>query len=185
MTDTLQPDFWNRAVEELGPPLYRYFGVRLGLQEASDPTQETLLRLYRYVLNVGLKPSKGNMRMLAFGIARNVLKESWRSQQRHSSADSELADFHADAPSPHELSPQEAALSLSSLMELLSPDEREVVSLLVDRDLSLAEIAVLIDCPLNTVKSHLHRARKKMAEHGNRLERSVSTSTSEKGDSHE
>ena len=42
----------------------------------------------------------------------------------------------------------------------LSPKQRSVAMLHLEQELSLSEVAAIMDIPLNTVKVHLHRARK-------------------------
>lgn len=47
---------------------------------------------------------------------------------------------------------------LETAVRRLPPRQREVVSLRFFGDLRLEEIAALLDCPLGTVKSNLHKA---------------------------
>jgi RNA polymerase sigma-70 factor (ECF subfamily) len=56
-------------------------------------------------------------------------------------------------------------MRLKEAIGLLSSSEQEVISLLVSRDLPLPEIASVLDIPLNTVKSHIHRAKSKLREY--------------------
>jgi RNA polymerase sigma-70 factor (ECF subfamily) len=59
---------------------------------------------------------------------------------------------------------------LRRLVAELPPDPRIVVTLRFQEDLDLAEIASIVDMPLNTVKSHLRRSlevlRRKLADRG-------------------
>lgn len=54
--------------------------------------------------------------------------------------------------------------SLMMLVDGLPPERRAVVVLRYGDDLSLAEIARVLDLPLGTVKSHLHRGLATLAE---------------------
>ena len=49
-------------------------------------------------------------------------------------------------------------------MEVLSGSQREVVSLYHQKGVAIQEIAVLLEMPAGTIKSHLHRARKRMRD---------------------
>lgn len=164
-------------LQSLLAPLHRYCAARIGPLDAPDATQETLLRLLRLTRTAsgsaahGFDPQRGTLRMLAFGIARNVLNEMWRNEARGASPKAGEVTHPSTERSPssaHEarsLEPAEAALLLSQLMKVLSPIEQDVISLLVSKDLSLDEIGKILDLNVNTIKSHMHRAREKMARH--------------------
>ena len=52
---------------------------------------------------------------------------------------------------------------LESALDRLSPEQRAVIELTYFQGLHYSEIAVLMDCPENTVKTRMHHARKKLA----------------------
>ncbi|NOT10969.1 MAG: sigma-70 family RNA polymerase sigma factor [Methylococcaceae bacterium] len=52
---------------------------------------------------------------------------------------------------------------LESALETLSLDQRAVIELTYFQGLHYSEIAELMDCPENTIKTRMHHARKKMA----------------------
>jgi RNA polymerase sigma factor (sigma-70 family) len=60
--------------------------------------------------------------------------------------------------------------TLRQLVAQLAPPARLVVTLRFQEDLQLSEIAEVLEMPINTVKSHLHRSletlRTKLAERG-------------------
>jgi len=62
------------------------------------------------------------------------------------------------------------ASTLRQLVAQLTPPARLVVTLRFQEDLQLSEIAEILEMPLNTVKSHLHRSletlRSKLADRG-------------------
>jgi RNA polymerase sigma factor (sigma-70 family) len=53
--------------------------------------------------------------------------------------------------------------ALASAIDRLRPEYRRLVVLRYQEDQSYEEIAALLDLPLGTVKSHLHRARRELA----------------------
>jgi RNA polymerase sigma-70 factor (ECF subfamily) len=54
--------------------------------------------------------------------------------------------------------------ALSWAFERLSPDHQTVIELCFSEDFSYQEIADIMDCPINTVKTRLFHARKKLSE---------------------
>jgi len=52
---------------------------------------------------------------------------------------------------------------LESALDKLSSDQRAVIELTYFQGLHYSEIAVLMECPENTVKTRMHHARKKLA----------------------
>lgn len=63
----------------------------------------------------------------------------------------------------------ELAAALQTAIGHLRPEYREVVTLRYEQDLDYDEIADVTGLPMGTVKSSLHRARKELAEHLERL----------------
>jgi RNA polymerase sigma-70 factor (ECF subfamily) len=52
---------------------------------------------------------------------------------------------------------------LESAFDALSLDQRAVIELSYFQGLNYSEIAVLMECPENTIKTRMHHARKKLA----------------------
>ena len=76
----------------------------------------------------------------------------------------QLADQATDAPSPFDSVEQnDAADALRNALGKLSLDHREVIWLCYFEDKSLAEIASIVQCPENTVKTRLFHARRALA----------------------
>jgi RNA polymerase sigma-70 factor (ECF subfamily) len=150
---------WDHCVRELGPPLLRYFSALHAPSVAADFVQETLLRLVRKVEGGAFDASRGSLRMYAFGIARRVRLEHFDDL-----VPSE--PFHEEAVPSHEdrLIKRERSHRLRRAISRLPEAQRDIVLLLLDRELTLADIATLTAQPLNTVKSHVHRAKERLRE---------------------
>lgn len=56
----------------------------------------------------------------------------------------------------------DAAMTVMQALKLLPHDERTAVSLFYIEDLPIKKIAIVMQMPENTVKSHLHRAKEKL-----------------------
>jgi RNA polymerase sigma-70 factor (ECF subfamily) len=147
---------WNDIVLDLGPALYRYFRVSFDTIEADDMVQEVFVRLYKKVDRGEWDPLKGSLRMLSFGIARLLRFERHRSRlQREEISENETSDdsFESQAALKQEV------LMLRRFIHALDEPQKEIFLLLIDQDLSLGEIAKILDLPEGTVKSHIHRTK--------------------------
>lgn len=161
---------WNQVVSDIGPRLYRYFCGSFSPQTASDLTQETLIRLIKKNDDGHFDPSKGSLIMLAYGIARMVRLEAWKSAPPEEVfANPSDFDDRVSHPIDQNLLESNLLLLRSSIAELSEP-QRQIVLLHIDEDLTLQQISELMKIPLNTVKSHIHRAketlRKKLNDKG-------------------
>ncbi|MCF6251752.1 MAG: sigma-70 family RNA polymerase sigma factor [Methylococcaceae bacterium] len=100
-----------------------------------------------------------------FGIAYNKARKSMQ-QSRFDQAesldlmDSENTQFGRNNP---ELKQLELRNTLENAFYVLSPDQRTVIELTYYHGLHYDEIAQLMDCPENTVKTRMYHARKKLA----------------------
>lgn len=167
-----RPGFAEEALPWLDA-VYRY-ALRLTAGDrsvADDVVQETFLRAYRHWHTFERGTSA---RAWLFTIARNVFL---RSQERRARAP-EMLESELD-PDAARLSPDIIRdLSRSDpehrffdsfidqevirAVERLPADFREVVVLSDIEGLSHAEIADIVDVPLGTVKSRLHRGRRQL-----------------------
>lgn len=129
---------------------------------ADDLAQEVFLRAYR-----GLVGFEGRSRFSTwiYRIAYNVFLN-------HRTRSKELAalpqGFESSAAAPDtELSPNRLDLrrDLAAAIGELPERYRAVVTLYYLEDVSYPEIAEVLDLPLGTVKTHLHRAKRMLREH--------------------
>ncbi|MBW3619511.1 MAG: sigma-70 family RNA polymerase sigma factor [Actinobacteria bacterium] len=171
--DHLRDDAFRRYVV---PELEVLYGVAMRLtrdpHDAEDVVQETLLRAYRSIHRFdGRYPRAWLLTILRnanINRARKRTPDLLRDEQRTLGAlPAPGSDGRADGAA-------EAALSripddtIVDALERLSDDHRAVVALVDIDGLSYRETAELLDIPVGTVMSRLHRARKKLRA---RLER--------------
>lgn len=133
---------------------------------AEDVTQETFLRAYRTFERF---EAGTDCRAWLLTIMHSVLINRYHHARRHpetpledlapdsealATADAQLTAFIDQAPAPQ----VEAAL-------LSLPEEYRSVVVLVDiEELSYAEAARALECPVGTVRSRLYRARRTLAQ---------------------
>ena len=126
-------------------------------------------------------PEKGRLSTWLFGIAHNkglkllerngrYREESLEDYQITSEGDEENADYTYDSASSSSSNPERVAMgwelgeALSWAFAKLSPDHQAVIELCFTEDFTYQEIAEIMDCPINTVKTRLFHARKRLAE---------------------
>ena len=78
-------------------------------------------------------------------------------------ADTFFSSFEDHAPNPEQACAMHKEQRwLRDALSILSSDQREVITLCYFDGMSLSEIAAVMDCPVNTVKTRLHYARRKL-----------------------
>ena len=100
-----------------------------------------------------------------FGIAYNKARQSLRNagNKDEESLDEMDDDNLVFEDNDSGLKQLEMTDWLESALDKLSSDQRAVIELTYFQGLHYSEIAVLMDCPENTVKTRMHHARKKLA----------------------
>lgn len=120
---------------------------------AAEVTQEAFIKAWRAL------PRFRGEAALATWLTRLALNAA-RDHLRRQRARPVLLFLGAPsgAPGRESLQAAEDRDELRRALDRLSPEARRIVALRYGRDLSLAEIAAILDCPEGTVKSRLHAA---------------------------
>lgn len=136
-------------------------------EEAEDVTQEVLLRLFRHRRKV--EPERMGAWLLR--VTRNACYDLLRQRRTRNRHTAEIDDEVAcELPDPHTLSPEAQAgnaafrCRLEEELRELSEPYRSVLILREIQGLKYREIADTLEMPLNTVRVHLHRGRRKLRE---------------------
>jgi RNA polymerase sigma-70 factor (ECF subfamily) len=126
--------------------------------EARDAAQDGFLRAYAALRRFR---AGAEFRPWLLRIVANAARNRRRSRNRRTALALRAADQPANgaAPSPEVavLAAERRALLLAAI-ERLSLEDRDVIVMRWFGELSEAEIAAALDCPLGTVKSRLSRA---------------------------
>ena len=149
-----------------GPLLYR-FTLRLSRDTAvaEEITQEVFLALIRNTSRYD--PQRGaSLSTWLCAIARRQLWRHLERTQRFVPIDSPDEPF--DPPSPDDnpaeiLSRAEALAALREGLESLPLLLKEVIILCDLEELTYQQVALILDIPIGTVRSRLHRARARLA----------------------
>ena len=160
-------DFQREAAPHMSL-LYNYAYWMTGdRDDADDLLQETFLKAYRF----WDKYEKGtNIKAWLFKIMKNSYINLYRKDKRepdkvdYEDVQNFYNDIRAESTNPNDLQEQIFGGLLddeiSAALESLPEEFRTVVILCDIEGLPYEEIAEFVDCPIGTVRSRLHRARK-------------------------
>jgi RNA polymerase sigma-70 factor (ECF subfamily) len=144
------------AFHEHKDAIYRFAWRMTGSADAAaDIAQETFLVMVREPLR--FDPIRGNLRAFLLGVARNITRRWWRDEQRWD----ELEDTHLPAVAL-DTEVNEISRMVATAVQSLAPLQCEVVILAQYEEMSLEEIARIVDAEVGTVKSRLFRARENL-----------------------
>jgi RNA polymerase sigma-70 factor (ECF subfamily) len=129
--------------------------------DADDLVQETLLRAYRFWDRYEVDT---HLRAWLHRILRNAFVNEYRRRTRERDVLQQArAAFEVGAPEPQrEAGADELDGSLSFALEALPEEYRSVLWAIAVDDDSYREAAERLGCPVGTVMSRLHRARRGM-----------------------
>jgi RNA polymerase sigma-70 factor (ECF subfamily) len=127
--------------------------------DAEDVAQEAFVRLWRAL---PLYDGRASFSTWLYVIARNAcLSELRRRGARPTDPLDDEAAHSATRLAPG--APLESRLDCETLVATLDEPQRRIVRLFYLEERSYEQVAEMLDMPINTVRSHLHRARKRLA----------------------
>ena len=150
------------------------FGTLLRLtgsrEHVDDLAQEVFLRLYR-----ALPGFRGEALITTYlyRIAVNVAQDEWKRRRRedrsHISLSDETSNWedrleHPDRNAEQQIEEREFQQLVEEQLQLLSQIERTVLVLYHQEERTYEQIAYVLSVPIGTVRTHLHRGRKKLRE---------------------
>lgn len=153
------PDAFVVLVERHHTAIHGYVRRRLGDSEADDAAAEVFARAFRRRESFR-SGAEESARPWLFGIAAHVLAERRRAEGRRMRAIERLAAQPAGqlAPGSEDVDPD-----LVRALRRLDGRDREALLLLAWAELSYDEIATALDVPVGTVRSRIHRARRRLS----------------------
>jgi RNA polymerase sigma-70 factor, ECF subfamily len=152
-----------RLVERHLPKVRRVlFGVLNGNREdMQDVEQEVLIGLCRDLNRFRFGSAFSTY---LYRLARNKAIDFIRRQARQKRAVRAVAEEHRVAPDEEPLELAERRAVLFDILARLPETERLLVVFKEIEGLPLAEISAIVDLPEGTIKSKLHRTRRKMVK---------------------
>jgi RNA polymerase sigma-70 factor (ECF subfamily) len=142
---------------------------RLGVREADieDVCQEVFVVVHR---KLGDFAGRSSVKTWIYGIAVRTASDYRRraGHRREVATDTPPEELSRD--DPHDaLVARRARTTLDALLAQLDEDKRAVFVLYEIEELSMADVAEALGCPLQTAYSRLHAARARMTESAQRL----------------
>lgn len=137
-------------------------------EAARDIASETFLRAYKHVDRFRLDEGISYFGYLLLICRRLVLTEQSRQhtvQTQSLDADPMVAERLVDSdPLPvHHILDEERKVMLREALDRLSTEDREIIHLAFERDLSRRDMVTVLDKPsISAVTSHLYRAMQKL-----------------------
>lgn len=132
-------------------------------EEALDICQETFLRAFR-----SLKGFRGESSLGTWlgRIANNLAIDALRKRKREKTVPmDESLEFPSTAETSARAQEQELREAIREALDKLPEQERTVVLLYSVEGRRYREIAQILSCPIGTVMSRLHNARKKLLQY--------------------
>ncbi|TDD76130.1 RNA polymerase sigma factor [Actinomadura rubrisoli] len=159
-----EPEWFSALFERYGRRIYDYAARRLGAQAAEDIVAETFFVAFRR------RDSYDMTRPLArpwlYGIATNIIAGHRRTEEKYYRT---LRRTGLDPlPEPlaetvvRRVTAEVEERRLAGAMAALHRRDRDVLLLVAWAELSYEEIADALGVPVGTVRSRLHRARRKI-----------------------
>ena len=157
-------DLVRRYQQSVFNVCYRLLGER---REAEDLTQEAFIRAYQRLCTFDQQREFGPwMRRLAANLCYNHMQKHHPEEaplEEETALDMWPPPGGTLQPETTLLQAEQQAALRAALLELIPP-QRLALELRHFQDLSYEEIATELHLPVNTVKSHLFRARKQLAQ---------------------
>ena len=177
MTPMADNDLERRFTEEALPLLDQLYGGALRMtrnpQDAEDLVQETYLKAFNAF---GSFKEGTNLKAWMYRIMTNAYINTYRKKQRRplETSAEDVTDRQLYTTSSHDSTGLQSAevealrnmpdTAIADAMNSLNDDYRMVVYLSDVEGLAYKEIAEVMDIPLGTVMSRLHRGRKQLRE---------------------
>jgi RNA polymerase sigma-70 factor (ECF subfamily) len=157
-----QPAHFAQLFDRHAAAVHRYLGRRVG-ELADDLLSETFLIAFRR--RAAYRPVHVEVRPWLMGIATNLVRGHARSERRRYRALARAAAEPTAQPSDEQGSADRLVAEalrgpLAAALAALKPGDRDVLLLFAWEDLGYEEIAAVLDIPVGTVRSRLHRARR-------------------------
>lgn len=145
-------------------PIYNHL-IRLAgsTDDAADLLQETFIRLYDHRSQID---PDGNLKNWLYKVATNIAYDWFRKKKRENlvSLDGEDLSETIEAQLSYTNLEQEiATIDLENALREIRPHYKNILLLYYREGFSYDEIAGILEIPINTIKTHIRRARQELS----------------------
>jgi len=160
------PRAFATLFERHGTSVYRYLVRRVGYQNAEDLVGETFVTAFQSRARYDL--SQPDARPWLFGIATNLSRHFWRSEERRRRrhvpgfGDEVTPDHGDEVTSCAFFANQEGAVARA--LAQLDDAHLDVLLLVAGPGFTYEEVATALGIPIGTVRSRMSRARQRLRE---------------------
>jgi len=152
-----EPDAFRELIAQFERPLRYYLQKLLGNDDrAYDVLQDVWLHAVRKIRGL-VEPAA--LRVWLYRLAHGLAVDSIRRRQVRQSAEQDRAVSEDAAGADPEFT-QIDAIAIHRALDELEPRQREALVLFFLEEMSLEDIADVVGCPIGTVKSRLHYAKR-------------------------
>lgn len=158
------PDRFAEIFDRHWDEIFGYLARRLGPEVAEDVAADVFAVAFRGRERYDL--TRPDARPWLYGIATNLIRQHRRAEHTRRAAlarmDVQWASASFEDTSDERLTAEYVARRVAAALARLSAADRELLLLIAWADLTYVEAAQALDVPMSTVRSRLHRIRKKI-----------------------
>jgi len=163
ITSLVQAGRTGEAFERLVPAYRRrVYGLAYGIlgdrAAAEDLAQEVFVKLWQALPKYD---GRAQLATWIYAITRNAAISALRARRRTASLSDPAVQLEAEDVAAEPEAAEDAALWRQ--VDALPEKQRQAVILYYQDERSVDEVAAMMGVPVNTVKTHLHRARASLA----------------------
>ncbi|MFH0779515.1 MAG: RNA polymerase sigma factor [Parcubacteria group bacterium] len=156
--------FFEKMVFQYEKAIFSHIlGLVRQKETAEDLTQEVFIKFYKNLNKID--PDK-SFKSWLYRIATNTVYDYWRRRREKR----ELLIIDGEENSFETIEEEDAYLlianknDLARALEKIKPIHKTIILMHYYQEFSYEEIATALEIPINTVKTHLHRAKKELKE---------------------
>ncbi len=155
---------YQTLLDRFEKPIYRFFYYSVTKEDlACDLCGETFSEFVAALYRERLRdPSR--LTAFVWGIAHNVLLRHRRRRRRFTCLEMGSEVVSSRPTVVREAAARDELSRVMTIIEAFKEPQRQVMLLRFVEQLQLREIATILQIPINSVKSHVHRARKQLAD---------------------
>jgi RNA polymerase sigma factor (sigma-70 family) len=153
-----RPDLFAELFDRYFAVVHRYLARRVGVELAGDLTSQCFVVAFER--RASFDPAAGQVQPWLLGIATDLLRHHWRTEQRVLETRARLS--RERAREDHDDSWEDIDPELAAALAHLDGDQRDVLFLFAWIELSYEEVATALGVPIGTVRSRLARARARL-----------------------